>query len=217
MFGHDTLPSLTMSLQDEIQEITKQLRDITSVGLRTAPNEYHVERYEQMLMLSRRMESALERRRSDKEVGRYEGDFSEASPSLVANAAVFRDGQVLLIKRGDNGRWALPGGLTEVGETWAESAQRELLEEAGVRGNATKLLAVFDRSAPKTGQHLYIAVFLVEVPADEEPKHDGAETTDVGFFPVDDLPNVGATSMIPTVVKLAHGGMPAPYFHPGPR
>jgi ADP-ribose pyrophosphatase YjhB (NUDIX family) len=135
---------------------------------------------------------------------------------LVANAAVFRGKRILLIRRSDTGRWALPGGLTEVGETWGESAQRELLEEAGVRGTATKLLAVFDRTG-KGGQHLYIVVFLVEVPAYEEPMYDGAETTDVGFFPVDKLPNVGATSMIPTVVKLARGKIAVPYFHPGPR
>jgi ADP-ribose pyrophosphatase YjhB (NUDIX family) len=206
-----------MSFPEEIRQIADELREISSVGLRTAPNEYHTEKYEKMSLLSSRLVSVLARDRSSGRAADYQGDFSTASPMLVANAAVFRNGKILLIRRSDNGRWALPGGMTEVGETWAESAQRELMEEAGVRGTATKLLAVFDRTAPNGGQHLYIAVFMAEVPTDEEPKHDGAETTNVGFFPVEELPNVGATSMIPTVVKLARGEMPVPYFHPGPR
>lgn len=206
-----------MSFRDEIYQIADELRHLSSVGLRTTPNEYHVERYEQMSLLSSRMESVLARDRSSDRTADYEGDFSTASPMLVANAAVFRGKRILLIRRSDNGRWALPGGMTEIGETWAETAQRELFEEAGVRGIATKLLAIFDRTAPNSEQHLFIAVFLVNVPDDEEPKYDGAETTDVGFFPVGDLPNVGATSMIPTVVKLARGEMQTPYFHPGPR
>jgi len=159
-----------MSFPEEIRQIADELREISSVGLRTAPNEYHTEKYEKMSLLSSRLVSVLARDRSSGRAADYQGDFSTASPMLVANAAVFRNGKILLIRRSDNGRWALPGGMTEVGETWAESAQRELMEEAGVRGTATKLLAVFDRTAPNGGQHLYIAVFMAEVPTDEEPK-----------------------------------------------
>ena len=72
----------------------------------------------------------------------YEGNLAHASPFLGADAAVFRSGGILLIRRGDDGLWAMPGGLTEVGETWAQSAEKELREEAGVGEAATKLLGV---------------------------------------------------------------------------
>jgi ADP-ribose pyrophosphatase YjhB (NUDIX family) len=41
-------------------------------------------------------------------------------------------GQILLIRRSDNGNWALPGGAVEIGETLAQAAVRETREESGV-------------------------------------------------------------------------------------
>lgn len=55
---------------------------------------------------------------------------------VVGIAAVARvpDGRFVLIRRGDNGMWCLPGGTLEWGETLATGLRRELDEEAGVVG-----------------------------------------------------------------------------------
>lgn len=42
------------------------------------------------------------------------------------------DWEVLLVQRGDTGEWALPGGRVDKGETAAQTAARELREEAGI-------------------------------------------------------------------------------------
>ena len=96
---------------------------------------------------------------------------------------------MLLIKREDNGLWAMPGGATEVGETWAQSAERELREETGVVGTAKKLLGVFDSRiwGSRSKYHFYAGVWLVEASDDRAPIA-GPETTDVGFFAEHDLP-----------------------------
>ena len=52
-------------------------------------------------------------------------------------------GRVLLIRRADNGFWALPGGAVELNETPAECAARECLEETGLHVRITRLLGVF--------------------------------------------------------------------------
>ena len=65
-------------------------------------------------------------------------------PFLAASVAVFRDGRVLLAARGRPALrtlWSLPGGLVEPGETLAEAALRELMEETGVRAEILGLLA----------------------------------------------------------------------------
>lgn len=56
-------------------------------------------------------------------------------PLLGVSVAVRRGDKVLLIKRGRApllGLWSFPGGLVEVGETLAEAAAREVLEETGL-------------------------------------------------------------------------------------
>src|ERR1043165_2937066 len=53
-------------------------------------------------------------------------------PSVVA--FVQNDaGQVLMIQRSDNGRWALPGGGHDVGESISDTVVREVWEETGVK------------------------------------------------------------------------------------
>ncbi|MBB5871973.1 ADP-ribose pyrophosphatase YjhB (NUDIX family) [Allocatelliglobosispora scoriae] len=53
------------------------------------------------------------------------------------------DGRVLLIRRTDNGLWALPGGAQEFGEYIAETAVRETLEETGVTVEVTGLVGIY--------------------------------------------------------------------------
>ena len=60
--------------------------------------------------------------------------------TLTADAVIFAEGHVLLIKRGKDpfkGRWALPGGHVNPGETFEQAARRELAEEAGLGAPAT--------------------------------------------------------------------------------
>ena len=201
----------------EMYLIADELRSIADLGLRYAENDYDRERYRRALSLSARLVAAIEQRPAGDVLADYEGSLPHATPYVCADAAVFRDGRILLIRREDNGLWAMPGGWTEVGETWAQSVERELREETGVEGTARSLLGVFD--APRWGSrfkfHLYVSVWLVEVGDDQTPVA-GPETTGVGFFAEDDLPELspGHARRIPLVFELARGDAPVPYFDP---
>lgn len=58
------------------------------------------------------------------------GENAAADPIVVAGTGA--DRSVLLIRRGDNGLWAIPGGMVEAGETVEVALTRELGEETGV-------------------------------------------------------------------------------------
>ena len=68
-------------------------------------------------------------------------------PRVGVAAVVLRDNQVLLVQRGRDpgkGSWGLPGGMLELGETLADGARREVMEECGVEIEVGPLVAVFE-------------------------------------------------------------------------
>jgi ADP-ribose pyrophosphatase YjhB (NUDIX family) len=51
-------------------------------------------------------------------------------------------GEILLIRRTDNGNWAVPGGAVDLGESVAQAAVRETLEETGIECATTGIIGI---------------------------------------------------------------------------
>lgn len=57
-------------------------------------------------------------------------------PIIAVGAVVIKDNRVLLVRRGHapaKGQWAIPGGRIKLGETLQAGAEREIMEETGIR------------------------------------------------------------------------------------
>ena len=68
-------------------------------------------------------------------------------PIVAVLAVVVRGEEALIVQRAQQpnaGRWGFPGGVLELGETVAEGAMRELLEETGIVAEAAGILNVHD-------------------------------------------------------------------------
>lgn len=69
-------------------------------------------------------------------------------PTVGVGAVVVHEGRVLLVRRGKEplrGRWVVPGGTVELGETLEDAVAREVLEETGIRVRPLEVMTVFDR------------------------------------------------------------------------
>lgn len=205
-----------LSLAETVYRIADELRSLACTGLHFTNGAYDRERYERVLQASACLVAAVDGRLPEEVGAQFHDNLLHISPSLGADAAVFRAGKLLLIQRTDNSRWAMPGGFIEVGETAAEAAQRELWEEAQVHGKAVRLLGIFDSRLWKshTKAQLYHIVFQVEV--DGAQPSAGSEAVDAGFFAEDSLPPLspGHERIVPVVFKLLRGELPSPYFDP---
>jgi ADP-ribose pyrophosphatase len=87
-----------------------------------------------------------------------------SAPRAAVGALVVRRGQVLLVRRRDPpnaGQWAVPGGRIRLGETLQAAAEREVLEETGVRVRAGRPVFAFDaieRDDAGTVRYHYVVV-----------------------------------------------------------
>lgn len=204
-----------MTDRDAVYEVADELRAIASLGLRFAQTPYDRERYEKVLHAAARLVAALEDRPAEEVLAAYRDNLGHAGPQAGVEAVVVRDGRLLLIRRTDDGLWAMPGGFADVGETLAGAAERELWEEAGLRGRAVRLLGLFDsrRWRSRVKAQMYHVVFQVEAAGEPSP---GEEALDAAFFPEEALPELSAGHhlRVPAVFRLLRGEIPAPYFDP---
>ena len=152
-----------MTLSQTLALWADRLRDISSVGLMFADNIYHRQRYEALQDIALEMFALATGELPEQLDPPRATVMRQPSAISTADAAIIDEaGRILLIRRADNGRWAMPGGLLEVGETPAAGAVREAFEESGVLSEPVALVGVHDSRLCGTtsAHHLYHFLFL---------------------------------------------------------
>lgn len=130
--------------------------------------------------------------------------YENPKPSV---AVICRDdaGDILLVLRNaepGKGKWCLPGGFIEMGETVQAAALRELKEETGFHA---ELLRVVDAQSKLNGYYGDTVVICFEariIGGEAEPGDDAAE---LRFFPADALPEVAFGSHQRFIEKVLKG------------
>lgn len=117
----------------------------------------------------------------------------EGQLRVGCSAVIFdeRREKVLLTQRADNGRWCLPGGHMESGESASEACEREVWEETGLKVRATRLLGVYSNPDQlviyKDGNKAFFVVLNFEVEVLEGELGLSDETTAFGWFSLNDM------------------------------
>lgn len=107
---------------------------------------------------------------------------------------VFNEKGEILLQQNVDGRWGIPGGFMELGESAEEAGRREVLEETGIEIGKMDLVTVVSGAHTHTvlkNGHEYYSVTIVFVSQDirgGEVKADGIETLEAGFFNLQQLP-----------------------------
>jgi ADP-ribose pyrophosphatase len=114
---------------------------------------------------------------------------------------------VLLVKRNNppnRGRWALPGGLVELGETCEAAAVREVLEETGLKVRIEKLLDVqsdLHRDAGGRLEFHYVLVDYLAAPVGGRLKIN-AESSASGWFSREQVRSLNMSDGTRAVVEM---------------
>lgn len=122
------------------------------------------------------------------------------TPKVDVRGVVFEDGKVLLVREIGDGRWTLPGGWADVGETPSEAVVREVREESGYETRAVKLLGVYNLGDFQDGRPLrrnVYKLFLRCEPVEEPKQITGSETSEARFFAEHELPELSVPRAAP--------------------
>ncbi|GAB1689024.1 NUDIX domain-containing protein [Krasilnikovia sp. M28-CT-15] len=114
--------------------------------------------------------------------------------------------RLLLIQRSDNGRWAIPAGAMELGESMQDCAIREVWEETGLRATSLTPFAFYSRYTYTNDYgHTYQQIMMsFRIHAWEgELQTVTDESVDAGFFPLDALPGPQSKVIQETLADLA--------------
>lgn len=183
-----------MGLAEDLRLWGDELRVIAQQGLEWSSGDpYHRHRYEQVHRVAARLFAAVDVRDADEVERTLFRQLTHVAPLPVGDAAIVDDtGQrILLIRRADDGLWAMPGGSYEVGETAAHGAEREAREETGFVVAATDLVGVWDSRycGTRSPLQLYHFVFLCRL-LQREPEDASTpeEAVDRDWFAFDALP-----------------------------
>jgi ADP-ribose pyrophosphatase YjhB (NUDIX family) len=169
-----------------VLEISRELASIAQAGLTFSTDPFDRERFFRLHEIA--SEVLHEMGRPDFQ---WPTEIGYATPKVDVRGAVFRDGQVLLIREASSGKWTLPGGWADVNLTPAENVEKECLEETGYQVKARLITAVLDRDRAGYPPHLhaiYKIFFLCDLLAGTPRiSHEVAE---IGFFPISALPQL---------------------------
>ena len=138
------------------------------------------------------------------------GDGREypACPRVGVGAVVLDGSRVLLVRRGRApalGKWSLPGGLVELGETTAEAIRREVQEECGLVVRVGAVAGILDRvtrDAEGRVRYHWVLIDFVAYPEAGTPCA-GSDADELRWVDVADVEDLDTTEGLLDMIRRA--------------
>ncbi len=172
-------------------KIARELHSMSQVGLEHAANGYDTERYTRLREIATEIITKQSTLGEEEVLESFTMQPGYITPKVDVRAAVIRDGKILLVKEFNDGRWSLPGGWADVGDTPSQAIIREVQEESGFEVEIKSVVGIYDANRVPNEEwmpfyHAYKLLFLCSITGGEA--RTSHETPGVDFFAPDDLP-----------------------------
>jgi len=168
----------------------REIQALAHTSLHYAQNPYEASRAQRLLEIASEIVAENSEMEAQEVLMAFTAQPGYITPKVDVRAAVFRDGELLLVREAMDGRWTFPGGWADVGETPSLAVEREVQEETGLTVQANRLVGVYDANR-LPGElplyHAYKLLFICEPGGGE--LRPSEETSEVAFFPIEELPS----------------------------
>ena len=178
-------------LPDHWLTITKRINSIAQTGLAFSKDEHDRERYTELLALSIRILQNITEIDSKKLEFVFNREGGYQTPKVGIRAVVIKDQKVLLVKEKMDHKWSLPGGWADTGLSPGEITVKEVKEESGYDVKPKRILGLiyYNRYQEEPFPFDVYNLFM-ECEIDGGEPVSGAETSEVRFFDIDNLPDL---------------------------
>lgn len=122
---------------------------------------------------------------------------------LVVGGAVKKDNKFLLVQEAKEeclGKWNLPAGRLDEGETIFEGALREIKEETGLKVELQGILEIGNKKLKNAD---FVSIIFYACPLTDEIKFDYEEITDVKWFTYEEIINMKENLRSPELIIAA--------------
>jgi ADP-ribose pyrophosphatase YjhB (NUDIX family) len=182
---------MSQQIPDHWLTIAKRINSIAQTGLTFTKDDFDRERYKELLDLSITILNNITEIDTAKLDFVFNRDIGYQTPKVGIRAVVFQNDKILLVRERMDNKWCLPGGYADIGMTPSEIAINEVKEESGFDVKPLRILGLIDYNKHQDRPFpfdIYQVFMECEIIGGEAKS--GMETTDVGFFTIDDLPDL---------------------------
>jgi len=176
--------------QHQQLDLIKRIKALADTGLVYAKDDYDRERYQELKEISLQLMAQVSGRPLNVLQRFFLPEKDYPTVKVDVRGLVLNDkDEILMTKEIVDGKWTIPGGWADIGDTPAEAIIKEIKEETGLETEILGLLAVYDKSRhphPPQPFYVYKLNFLCRITGGK--LQPGFDIQDVDFFPLDKLP-----------------------------
>lgn len=171
-------------------DIARELFTLSRSGLAYSQNPFDLDRYKKLDELGAKIVS----QNTDLSLEDVQRSFSMQAgyptPKVDIRGVLIEDGKLLMVRELTDGKWSMPGGWADLGDSPAEVVIREVWEESGYEVKVRKLIGVFNGKLlePLDFYHAYKMVFICDRVGGEA--RTSFESPEVDWFPLNALPEL---------------------------
>ena len=189
-----------------------KIQSISKIGLVYSKDPYALTNYKEINDLSTKYLEDFENIKFDRP-SYFERDIYP-TPNVSVRTLIFNEDKtkVLMVREAAWHAYSLPGGWADLYDSPKQTAINECLQEAGADVEITRLVGVANRTPFKQKTSIPEYVIIFEGKIKEMHKEHEYETDDVGFFDINNLPEISKKTSKEELLRFIKAGVAGETF-----
>ncbi|MFA6675587.1 MAG: NUDIX hydrolase N-terminal domain-containing protein [Bacilli bacterium] len=191
----------------EIYDYIIKIQAISKIGLTYSKDPYAITNYNEINDLSKKFLEDFTDVKFDRP--NYFEKNVYPTPNISVRTIIFNQDRtkILMVREVKTQNYSLPGGWAELYDSPSQSAANECQQEAGAEVKIVRLVGITNRTPFKSNTTVPEYVILFEGAIEGNLHEHEYETDDVGWFPIDNLPETSkklSVEELKRLIKAAH-------------